>query len=441
MPSPTRKFGHVMSWPRVSLAGRFSLRFQTPESKRVWGVELEFDRQSEKIVERIFLGSQLPIYSVGNSNRKQATRIQRLQRTTGMHQLTCLFEPESTSWMVDTYVLRTLPRSLGRLTAVSLFAEAAIEKTIETTTETDRILIHDVALHSKQKLPARIPNYERQADTVLHTRAGLLFGDVIASDDNSLTIKVNEQEICLHWSEILEVTLKSAPMKSTPTVGKPLIGILSTIQFSPLADFPQPHPDKVRSGIRCAITGIEKNVLELNHPFLGTWQLPLKFVDAIQPGPTGKMQYLQSEWIHLGNEVQTRFAVPRPSGSQCVLKFFDAEIPEQRVGQTRLRLLVRDLEPASPKTPPGSRHLRELRAGNLLTNLYWNGFRLACLNRLLRFRTRDHAPQEIVISVPNSLLQPGENVLRIIQTSAKGNPHEFDDCEIGRVVLETLYAN
>jgi hypothetical protein len=96
---------------------------------------------------------------------------------------------------------------------------------------------------------------------------------------------------------------------------------------------------------------------------------------------------------------------------------------------------VAELEPAGSETPPGSRYLSELRSGFLGTEVFLNGQALGRLNDHISQRSPVQAPRFLRLPIPAKLLKAGKNTWRIEQTSMRTNAAEFDDCEIGPIVL------
>jgi hypothetical protein len=178
---------------------------------------------------------------------------------------------------------------------------------------------------------------------------------------------------------------------------------------------------------------VDADSITLHHPLLGTITVPWGEVDFIEPRFFGRAKVLSPDVRHLGNQVQPGFPHEQPLGTAWDGEFLLKNAP---AGSAFLRFRAAELEPAGRMTPPGSRYLSELRSGLLGTEVFLNGQSLGRLNDGISRRTPVDSPQSIRLPIPRHLLASGQNWWRIEQTSLGKTHKEFDDCEIGPIVLE-----
>jgi hypothetical protein len=131
--------------------------------------------------------------------------------------------------------------------------------------------------------------------------------------------------------------------------------------------------------------------------------------------------------------VKSQFLHKQPNGSAWQGSF---RLESASVAKAFIHLEVAELEPAGKDTLPGSPHLAELRNGGLGTEVILNGTSLGRLNDRISRKALRESPQKIRLEIPAELLRKGENTWAIKQTPLRKNPQEFDDCEIGPVVLD-----
>jgi hypothetical protein len=135
----------------------------------------------------------------------------------------------------------------------------------------------------------------------------------------------------------------------------------------------------------------------------------------------------------LGNQTQPTFLHKDPHGTTWQGEFPLDSVP---LGAATLRIKAAELEPSGQETPLGSRHLPELRNGGLGTEFLLNGTSLGRLNDLISRKAHRDAPAEIRVPIPAGLLKAGRNTWAIRQSPLPSRPQEFDDCELGPIVLD-----
>jgi len=172
----------------------------------------------------------------------------------------------------------------------------------------------------------------------------------------------------------------------------------------------------------------------VDHPVLGPFRLAPgdASVRVLRGGST--WQWLHPGWIHLGNNLHEEYRAARPSGTSLSGTFELAALPPRGAA---VSLDALGLEPCGGNTPPAQPFLEELRAGGLRTALLINGESVGDWNTLLSHRPPVGWPVRLRLPVPRERLRVGRNEWEIRQQPLRSDPHEFDDCELGRIAWET----
>ena len=164
-------------------------------------------------------------------------------------------------------------------------------------------------------------------------------------------------------------------------------------------------------------------------------EIKLRWSDVLRVDPLffGQSFLIDARRFHLGNSIRTDFHRPLPDGTQFRGEFVLIEIP---AGDPSFSLDVAELEAAGPAAPRASPFLAELRAGQLVTEVFINDQSLGNLNQQLRFKPTVQHPERIRLKIPRALLKRGQNLFQLRQQPLKRGGREFDDGEVGNLRID-----
>ena len=254
------------------------------------------------------------------------------------------------------------------------------------------------------------------------------FGRVTRVAPRGITLDGIAGEAMLPWSRVAAVGFRPADSPlSGPT--EPLAGLVARIECQPLVDRPQLLADTITA----TIVATDHDGLDVSHPLLGKFPLRWRDIRRIMPLFVGQDLVLDARRVHLGESIRADFRRPLPDGTEWHREFVLTAKPP---GDVWLSLLATDLEPSGLETPPGSAFLKELRAGQLLTEVFVNDQLIGDLNRLLRYRASPGQPERLRLSLPQESLRAGVNTVRLRQRPRTENGSDYDDCELSDLRLE-----
>jgi hypothetical protein len=262
-----------------------------------------------------------------------------------------------------------------------------------------------------------------ERDTVADYDGGTFFGTVSEADHRRLILAAAFGDVELPWRNVAGVTFADHGDEAPLTEG--VSGWIGRVTFRPLVGG---GTDQLTGAVR----GVNGKQVTIQHEVLGEVAFPLDEVRRIEPLFHGARTTLAAGPFHLGDDVRRDFRSPRAGGARV-----EGTWTHRTNGRTFLRVLARDLSPAGPETALGSVHLRALQQGRFVTRLNVNGRDVGTLNDLIS--TSDGAAS-LRLEVPADLLRPGENTWAIDQTPLTPTGDEYDDCEIGPVILEVETA-
>ncbi|MCA9070590.1 MAG: hypothetical protein KDA84_16785, partial [Planctomycetaceae bacterium] len=259
----------------------------------------------------------------------------------------------------------------------------------------------------------------------------VILGELTAVGSRQIQLRSSAfDELKLPWRNVRRIVFGETDFPAHPIAPElPRVGWQANIQFHRLVD----HPTQPGDELTAAITGVQEGELTIENDLLGKIHIPIGDINWIEPLFLGSRWTLANEKAHLGNQVQPKFRHHAPLGSSWHGEFYLNHIPE---GSAFIRVQVAELEPAGKGTPLGSRYLSELRNGFLGTSLVLNGESLGRLNDHISQKKTLEGHQTVRLRVPSRLLKKGKNTWRVEQTSRRDNPQEYDDCQIGPILLE-----
>jgi hypothetical protein len=166
----------------------------------------------------------------------------------------------------------------------------------------------------------------------------------------------------------------------------------------------------------------------LDHPHIGPIRIlrgQLRELEFLAPG---RWLSVDPRFHHFGDQVDVRFQVPHPGGSDRNWEFSLDRVPEQ----ASLVLYAVGMEPMVS----GAEFNKRLENDEWRTYATINGQKLdpQGLNHLLPPNSRGAV--RLVVPIAPGLLKTADNVLRIYQTPQKDDPKSFDDCGVFGIGLE-----
>lgn len=332
------------------------------------------------------------------------------------------WEPLSVDW--DEEQWRVLWRDVVLATGRKP-AQAWCDVTWETTGHPATIWIDDLRVSARQ---AVVPLMVEHNDVVILQTGDGIYGRVRALDANGLEVQGNRSRVHIPWPEWQAVQLSQTRPDVSPS--QFVHGTWHLVETRPPL-WPRGLP--AESWLAACEPLVAQQVTVWNHPWLGRLHVPETAIERKKPLHGGSFSWLLGGLVHLGDEVRPTFACPEPQGTAVGGEF---ELRAQPHRDCSISLEVVELEPAGDQTPPTEPWLTRLRSGALRTELYVNGRLVGDWNRLLAWRPSQLQRERLRMSVPANWLQPGRNTWEIRQQPwAPGDPR-YDDCEIGRVLLE-----
>ncbi len=409
---------------------RLSAAFFDPNpgsSSNTMGLELHFGDDTTTSTLTIQLASQDEYYGITHPPSLRMSK-QPFRRAPGWRCVTVLFDETRFQVLIDSHLLASGRPPLVPLQSFRVFSdppENLMGKSLK------EFWIDSVQLSKgvpDQDL-LELFSLDRQCQVLLQS-GEWLFGNLLTMSGKQLRVDGAFGELDLPWSQVRRVVFAEDQNKEPSALegqASPM-GWQAGVTFQRFTDHPYQPADRLTATILAA----NDSSLTLAHPWLGTCEIPQEQVDFIRPKFYGQLHILSPESRHLGNQIKLDFLHKEPPGNQWQGEFLLETIPLEAV----FCISAVELEPAGQGTPPGSRHLPELRNGGLGTEILLNGTSLGRLNDRISRKSNRESPQEIRIKVPANRLKAGKNNWAIRQSSLRNNPIEFDDCELGPIVLE-----
>jgi hypothetical protein len=412
-------------------AGRVSVAFCDSLLKKeniTSGLQLEFGDQQSADTANITVTTSGDFYSVAHSANLRLTR-QPSRRVSGWRRLTILFDDTRFQILIDSHLLAFGRPPRFPLKTVRLFAEGSQDSVPSRQTDFwfDDFQVAEMIPRMEEP---RLIAFAEQSQVILGNGDGI-YGEVREIDSQGVLLNGAFGETALPWSQARRVILAEQNPDDDPAVPQQSspVGWAADVTFARWVDHPYQPGDKLSVTILAA----DADTLSFSHPWLGKVSIPWEQMDFIQPRFFGRSLVLAPDARHLGNQFQSRFRNSKPQGPAWSGEFV---LEDADFGSAFLRLAMAEVEPSGSQTPPGSRYLSELRNGSLGTEVFLNGKSLGRLNDLITRRSPVESPETLQLPIPANVLRTGKNTWRIEQSPLRINSKEFDDCELGPIVLE-----
>jgi len=346
---------------------------------------------------------------------------QLLPHRAGWHTLTFEFSPQRQILTIDGDLLAS--HEFSNRDATNRDASVLDSVELVAQSNSSAVWIDDfIVLEAAPVMPVR--QFQNETDEILFQSGDSLFGTLCDVNAKGCQIKLASNKTFVEWHEASQVVWKFA---TVPT--QPVSGWNCRVELQPLwtmSDWRQ--ADFLHGVLRsCDVTQVR-----IAHPILGEVSIPAEQVRQIKPLFRGFSWTMAGRPIHFGDEIESRFQSPSPIGTRWGHKFQLNSIP---AGQTRIRLIAFDLEPAHPKTKH-SALLDRLRTGEYITELRVNDAKPFLLNESVTGHGTPALPQTIELNLPQGHLRRGDNRLEINLKPSRDNIPEYDDWELIRLSLE-----
>ena len=380
-----------------------------------WG---DAEPMNSPLVVRIHADRSVSVSDLGQLTAINATQ-PTLPLSAGWHSLIALIEPERTRIIVDETLLSTRQTPKSGLKGIRFLPPPPDSP--------NRIWIDGLQIR-KLLIPTedeRTPVTFRDQDVLVTETGDELFGRMRGFTETAVTLEAIGKMRSIPLKRLTAMH-RSQTAKPVSQQGIPKSGVVARIEMQPFVDRPALQPDIWT----VTILVVDAKQLTVQHPLIGEMKFPWSEVSRIDPLFFGQTVLADARRFHLGDSIRADFDQQLPNGTTLAGTCDLVTIP---TGQPWFSLDVAEIEAAGPDAPPGSPFLAELRAGNLLTEVFINEQRIGNLNEQLRFRPSLQNPDRIRLAIPRTLLRQGKNTFELRQLPLKKEGREFDEGEIGNI--------
>lgn len=399
-------------------AGRIQFWFRVDTAEQPTTLSAEFDIGVDRTSPLIVKATSVEAHIVVPSNSQAAVTIQTVMLNRGWHCLTAVLFAEHAVITIDDALLLSANRSLGSLNAIRFSA-------------TGPALLDDLQVSRFNSAPGEILNRATaKDDCVTLSNGDQWFGQVSQINSAGVTLSDPMGDRVAEWSQIVGVAFHQPESMINRPLGPS--GMQAIVELQASLDRPRQPPDRIHA----TIIRVERDYVIVAHPWLGRLALGWNQIARIEPQSFGQSLTVDARSRHLGDAIREDFQRQLPDGLDWTVKFPLASPVHLLPSEVWLTMDVVDLEPSGPQTPPASKFLKELRSGQLLTQITINNQPGGDLNRWIRFRATPDSPERIRCLLPAGLLQAGENSLRLHQIPLKTLGRHYDNCELSNLRLE-----
>jgi hypothetical protein len=411
---------HRLAEPLVS--GRLELSFLDAGSVvagQNWTLELTFRGPTGPALLQVLLGWAEESLAV-ESPSGPSLPVQRLARSAGWHRLMLRFRPDQTEIGVDGKELAHGKGPVGPLEAIRIATKATGPAVAKAPSDLAGVL-GEVQLVRFAEPPASLEIDPSQDEARLIV-GDQLYGLIRSADTEHVTMEVDSRPFVVDWKEVAGLHLRRGP-----AAGSPIEGVLVRAEWrAARADLKQPHDVDYAEG---ALASVTEAGLTLATPYAGTLSIPRDRLAVLRVLGRGRLVVLDPSAHHLGDNISTAPPLldpPVPEGG-ILERSFDLEAIDPRPAA-----LLLDLVQVVGETA-GSPYSNLVLKGELRTYISVNGKRIDYINRYIS--TANETPERIRIPIPEGLLRPGKNTIRVEQTGIASDPNWLDDLGILQIAL------
>ena len=250
-----------------------------------------------------------------------------------------------------------------------------------------------------------------------------VFGRLKGADPEAVTLRVDNTEVALPWTEVASLAFRRAPEQ-----GRPVEGLLVRLEWRSAPGNDPRDLDQVEG----ALLAVTDTAFTLATPYSGELTIPRDRLRKLKVLGSGRRLVLDGTSHHLGNNDTSKephvLDPPLPEAG-----FLDRTFTLDRVPEGSSAWLVLDVVQVVGEA--NSLAFSEyVRKGELRTNAKINDKFVDYFNR--HITTKNESPDRIRLPIPPGLLHLGENKLRIEQVGKVGEPEELDDIGILTIAIE-----
>ncbi len=420
LPAGESSLQHRLAEPLIS--GRVELSF-FDEAKvapgQRWTLELTFRGPAGQATMRVLLGWAEESLAV-ESPDGPSLAVQRLARSPGWHRLTLRFGPEQTEIAVDGKELAHGRSPTGPL---------------------DTVRIATSATGSGPNPPAGLAGYlgeiqivrfaepptsleiDPSQDEVRLVVGDQLYGQIRQADREHVAIEAADKLVRLDWSEVAGIYFRRIPAP-----GAAIDGTLARLEWRTMPG--KSNPGRDLDHAEGAVAEISETAIRLTTPYAGTLIIPRNRLARLRVLDRGWLRIIDPCAHHLGDNISTTPPLldpPLPEGG-VLERSFELETVRPEQG-----FVVLDVVQVVGETS-GLPYSNLVQKGELRTYVAVNGKRIDYINHYIT--TANEATERIRIPIPQGLLKPGKNVLRVEQTGIASDPTWFDDLGILQVAIQ-----
>ena len=421
--SSTLGFRKVIDPPLESARIEFSFQTATHDDSTACGEwKMEWDHPDQENNSLVIRVNSDRTIAVTESLKDSDSTLQTWKLAEGWHTFIALITPDRVRLIVDEAILASCSAPKAAFKAIHF---RPVNNTSANLLWVDELQIRKMGNPVNNGVAL---NEEIARDRVTTESGDELFGRIIGVTENAATLEClgKARSIPLSRMTSLDWSQPSSVIRQTATSG---IGVVARITLQSFVDRPACEAEELTG----TISAIDAKHLFLRHALMG--EIKLRWSDVLRVDPLffGQSFLIDARRFHLGNSIRTDFHRPLPDGTQFRGEFVLIEIP---AGDPSFSLDVAELEAAGPAAPRASPFLAELRAGQLVTEVFINDQSLGNLNQQLRFKPTVQHPERIRLKIPRALLKRGQNLFQLRQQPLKRGGREFDDGEVGNLRID-----
>jgi hypothetical protein len=375
-------------------------------------VEAEFVQAGVAQRVRVVLGWEGASYSVV-TQPWSAMSVQPLARRKGWRRLDIHFNGAGLIVTVDSAVLAKGAAPAGPLVRLRLGTAWGVRRRRDPR-QPPAALLDDIRVVRHVDTTQRRQEDPR-LDEVLLAEGDQLFGRIEGMSPSTIAIRGPYGRVEIPWARVHSVRLSRQPIEPRSLAGW-------------FVDVDTTDGDHLTGVLR----GLDGRWLRLETALAGDLRLGRARLERLTPVFRGARLAIDSNYHHLGDEMDEELAVPEPEGARFEASFTLAKPPADK--RTFIALTVVQMVGAGPD----SAYAAQLKAGELRTYLDVNGTRVGSLNDHVARQT-DQALR-IRMPLPPGLLRVGANRVVIHTTPTKGNITQYDDFGFWGLALETEHA-
>jgi hypothetical protein len=381
-----------------------------------WFVELTFRSPTGMEPIRAVLGwddSWLAVLSP----QGPSLAVQRLARRPGWHRLVVRFDPERTELAVDGDELAHGGAPGGPLAEVRLGSQSLGSAGPKAALAG---FLDDLGL-ARLSEPVGGLEVDPSQDELRLSSGDQLFGHLKSADPERLLFQIDGKDAMVGWNEVAGVYFRR-----TAAQAEPIEGLLVRLEWRAAGGNDPRDVDRLE-GVLAAVSDTS---FTLQTPYAGTLPISRDRLLRLQVLGKARRVVLDPSAHHLGDEVfnkQIKLDPPQFEGPTLEVPF-----ALERVWPGRA-FAVFDVVQVAGEAEQLT-NSASIKKGELRTNLFVNGRLVDYLNR--HITSKNETRLRIRLPIPEGLLRPGRNMLKLEQVGMAKDPKFLDDIGVLYTALE-----